>query len=154
MEKGKVVGVKGKDIRRAGRADAPAAWSPPMAMSPRSARWAGIETTLKPADITTCFQYRLTDLKTRAGLLRVHLGSARPGGYVWVFPKGDDTANVGIGVQLSKLKQPGEVKMYLDKFIKKDPRLKLRAAPGSDRRRRLRLRPPGKDRHGQPHDGR
>ncbi len=47
-----------------------------------------------------------------------------PGGYVWIFPKGDDTANVGIGVLLSKLKKPGEVKTYLDKFIAKDDRLK------------------------------
>ncbi len=35
-----------------------------------------------------------------------------PGGYAWIFPKGDDIANVGIGVRT------GPPKVYLDKFIK------------------------------------
>ena len=65
----------------------------------------------------------MTNLKTEPDYCEFIIGSAAPGGYVWVFPKGDDTANVGIGVLLSKLKKPGEVKTYLDKFIKKDPRL-------------------------------
>jgi digeranylgeranylglycerophospholipid reductase len=43
---------------------------------------------------------------------------------VWIFPKDEDTANVGIGVQLSKVKHPADPKMYLDKFIAKNPGLK------------------------------
>ncbi|QLH75430.1 MAG: NAD(P)/FAD-dependent oxidoreductase [Methanomassiliicoccales archaeon] len=86
------------------------------------ARWAGIDTALKTSDITTCFQYRLTNIKHEREFCEFVIGSAAPGGYIWVFPKGDDTANVGIGVLLSKLKKPGEVKMYLDKWIKSDPR--------------------------------
>lgn len=27
-----------------------------------------------------------------------HLGSVAPGGYAWIFPKGEDIANVGSGV--------------------------------------------------------
>ncbi|MFA5312050.1 MAG: NAD(P)/FAD-dependent oxidoreductase [Methanomassiliicoccales archaeon] len=87
------------------------------------ARWAGIETVQKPSDITTCFQYRLTNIKHEQDFCEFVIGSVAPGGYIWVFPKGGDTANVGIGVLLSKLKKPGEVKMYLDKFIKSDDRL-------------------------------
>jgi len=87
------------------------------------ARWAGIDTNLKPSDITTCFQYRMTNLKHEKDFCEFIIGSAAPGGYVWIFPKGDDTANVGIGVLLSKLKKPGEVKAYLDKYIKSDDRL-------------------------------
>jgi digeranylgeranylglycerophospholipid reductase len=87
------------------------------------ARWAGIDTALKASDITTCFQYRLTNIKHEQDYCEFVLGSIAPGGYIWLFPKGGDTANVGIGVLLSKLKKPGEVKMYLDKFIKADDRL-------------------------------
>ncbi|HQN75867.1 MAG TPA: NAD(P)/FAD-dependent oxidoreductase [Methanomassiliicoccales archaeon] len=86
------------------------------------ARWAGIDTSLKTGDITTCYQYRMTNLKTEPDYCEFIIGSVAPGGYIWIFPKGDDTANVGIGVLASKLKKSGEVKMYLDSWIKKDPR--------------------------------
>jgi len=52
------------------------------------------------------------------------LGSKAPGGYIWIFPKDEDTANVGIGMQLTKLKDRADVKKHLDKFILADPRLK------------------------------
>ena len=87
-------------------------------------RWAGIDTTLKPADIDTCYQYRLTGIDYDPDYCVFQLGSDAPGGYVWVFPKNEDTANVGIGVQLSKVKHPGDPKMYLDKYIAKHPGLK------------------------------
>jgi digeranylgeranylglycerophospholipid reductase len=87
-------------------------------------RWAGIETSLMAYDITTCYQYRLTNLDYDPDYCEFLLGSVAPGGYAWIFPKNEDTANVGLGVLLPKLKQPGEVKAYLDKFIATDPRLK------------------------------
>ncbi len=86
-------------------------------------RWAGIDTGLKPGDITSCFQYRLANIDIDPDYSEFILGSAAPGGYVWIFPKNEDTANVGLGIQLSKLKAPGEVKHYLDRFIAKDKRL-------------------------------
>jgi digeranylgeranylglycerophospholipid reductase len=122
MEKGKVVGIKGIDNGEPYKLTAGCVVAADGYES-QVARWAGVETKLKPGDITTCFQYRMTNLKTEPDYCEFILGSTAPGGYVWVFPKGDDTANVGIGVLLSKLKRPGEVKAYLDKFIKKDPRL-------------------------------
>ncbi len=87
------------------------------------ARWAGIDTSLKTGDITTCYQYRMANLRTEPDYCEFIIGSAAPGGYIWIFPKGDDTANVGIGVLASKLKKAGEVKRYLDAWIKKDERL-------------------------------
>lgn len=86
------------------------------------ARWAGIDTSLKQTDITSCFQYRLTGIDIEHRYTEFFIGSAAPGGYVWVFPKDEDTANVGIGVLLSKLKEPGEVKRFLDRFIKGNER--------------------------------
>ena len=87
-------------------------------------RWGGLDTTLKASDITTCFQYRMTNLKVEPNFCEFLLGSVAPGGYAWIFPKGGDTANVGLGVLGSRLKKKGEVKAYLDKFIKNDERLK------------------------------
>jgi len=87
-------------------------------------RWAGINTNLTPRDITSCFQYRLTNINHEPDYCEFILGSAAPGGYIWIFPKSEDTANVGIGMQLSKLKDPGDVKKHLDKFIQKDSRLR------------------------------
>jgi len=87
-------------------------------------RWGGLDTTLKASDITSCFQYRMTNLKVEPNFCEFLLGSVAPGGYAWIFPKGGDTANVGLGVLGSRLKKKGEVKAYLDKFIKNDERLK------------------------------
>jgi digeranylgeranylglycerophospholipid reductase len=87
-------------------------------------RWAGIDTSLAPRDITTCFQYRLTNIDYDPDYCHFFLGSVAPGGYVWIFPKDEDTANVGLGMQLSKLKEPAEVKKQLDRFISKQPGLR------------------------------
>jgi digeranylgeranylglycerophospholipid reductase len=87
-------------------------------------RWAGINTSLAPRDITSCFQYRLTNINHEADYCEFVLGSKAPGGYIWIFPKNEDTANVGIGMQLTKLKDPADVKKHLDKYIQNDPRLK------------------------------
>lgn len=87
-------------------------------------RWAGIDTRLAPRDITSCFQYRLTNIGIDYDYCEFILGSRAPGGYVWIFPKEKDTANVGLGIQFTKLKNPAEVKKYLDKFIQGDSRLR------------------------------
>ena len=87
-------------------------------------RWAGINTSLSPKDITTCLQYRLTNIEHEHEYCQFYLGSVAPGGYVWVFPKDEETANVGIGVGLPRLKEPAEVKGYLDRFIESQPGLR------------------------------
>ncbi|MCK4717521.1 MAG: NAD(P)/FAD-dependent oxidoreductase, partial [Thermoplasmata archaeon] len=84
-------------------------------------RWAGIDTNLDTGDIITCFQYRLTNCEPNMDYCDFYMGSAAPGGYVWIFPKDETSANVGLGIQLSKLKEPGEVKGYLDRWIARTP---------------------------------
>jgi len=87
-------------------------------------QWAGIETRLKPKDLETCAQYTLTNVECKDAYCDFYLGNEiAPGGYVWVFPKGKDVANVGIGI-LASLSKPGLAKKLLDKFISKDKRLK------------------------------
>jgi digeranylgeranylglycerophospholipid reductase len=87
-------------------------------------KWAGINTTLKPYDLCTCAQYTLTDIDCDARYCDFYVGKEiAPGGYVWVFPKGKDVANVGIGI-LASLSESGRVMQLLDKFIAGHPELK------------------------------
>ncbi|MBE6520852.1 MAG: NAD(P)/FAD-dependent oxidoreductase [Thermoplasmata archaeon] len=85
-------------------------------------RWAGIDTTLKLSDIDSCIQYRMCNLDVAPDFCEFIIGSAAPGGYVWIFPKGNGVANVGIGVMGSLCKKGADAKYYLDKFIAEDPR--------------------------------
>ncbi|MBI4416316.1 MAG: NAD(P)/FAD-dependent oxidoreductase [Euryarchaeota archaeon] len=91
-------------------------------------RWAGIKTLLKAGDITGTLQYRLTNIDPDPDFPRYcefYLGNeVAPAGYVWVFPKDESTANVGIGVSLTRLRNKMDIKVYLDRWIAKDPRFK------------------------------
>ncbi|MCK5547738.1 MAG: NAD(P)/FAD-dependent oxidoreductase, partial [Thermoplasmata archaeon] len=78
----------------------------------------------KATDITPCLQYRMAGISPDKDYCEFMLGIGAPGGYIWIFPKGEDVANVGIGMQLSKVKEKGELKRYLDAYIKTDERLK------------------------------
>jgi digeranylgeranylglycerophospholipid reductase len=102
----------------------------------RIGKWAGIQTTLKPYDLETCVQYTLTNIEWNSPYCDFFLGKqVAPGGYVWVFPKGKDVANVGIGI-LASLSESGKAVQLLDKFIASKPELKkgkpLRVLTGAD----------------------
>lgn len=89
----------------------------------RIARWAGLNTLLKLEDIETCAQFQMVGVDLESpNLLEFYLGSEiSPGGYAWVFPKGDDYANVGLGVLASRAqRRPIE---YLKEFVKRMPNL-------------------------------
>jgi len=91
-------------------------------------RWAGMKTLLKAGDITGTLQYRLTNIDPDPDFphyCEFYLGNEiAPAGYVWVFPKDECTANVGIGVSLDRLKRKMDLKTYLDRWIAKDPRMR------------------------------
>jgi digeranylgeranylglycerophospholipid reductase len=62
-------------------------------------RWAGIKTRLRPADISVCAEFLMCDIELNKGYSEFFLGSTiAPKGYAWVFPKGEDCANVGLGI--------------------------------------------------------
>jgi len=84
-------------------------------------RWAGLPTNLALRDMDSCLQYRMTDVECDTRYCDFYLGSVAPGGYVWIFPKADGLANVGIGVQLSQIKEPAAARTYLDKWIAAHP---------------------------------
>ncbi len=87
-------------------------------------QWAGINTVLKPGDLETCAQYTLTNVDHNTNYAEFFIGrKVAPGGYVWIFPKGKDTFNVGIGI-LASLSEPSMPLKLLDKFIANHPELK------------------------------
>lgn len=65
-------------------------------------RWGGIDTSLKPGDIETGVQFLVSNIDP-GEYNKFYLGEKyAPGGYQWVFPKGENTANVGLGILGSK----------------------------------------------------
>ncbi|MDD2340936.1 MAG: digeranylgeranylglycerophospholipid reductase [Methanosarcina sp.] len=84
-------------------------------------RWAGIDTSLKPTDIETCTQYLVAGVDVDQDHCEFYVGNEiAPGGYVWIFPKGEGKANIGIGILGSKT---GKFKPrpidYLNTFLEK-----------------------------------
>lgn len=65
----------------------------------RVGRWAGLKTALKPKNMESCAQFEMAGVQmAEPDCIEFHFGSVAPGGYAWIFPKGDDIANVGLGV--------------------------------------------------------
>ena len=81
------------------------------------ARQAGIDSVLKPKQMHSAYQYYLGDIDIEPETIEFHFGNAiAPGGYLWVFPKGSDSANVGIGINPPKSPRKKAV-AYLNEFI-------------------------------------
>jgi digeranylgeranylglycerophospholipid reductase len=119
-EDGKVVGVKAKAFGepfqiRAGVTIAADGFESQVG------RWAGLPTNIAMRDMDTCLQYRMTGVDSDLRYCDFYLGKCAPGGYVWIFPKDEGLANVGIGVQVSQIKTMAEARNYLDRWIDKHP---------------------------------
>ncbi len=81
-------------------------------------RWAGINTHLKPADICTCAEYLLCNIEIEERYSEFFIGSKiAPKGYAWVFPKGGDCANVGVGIGGDVSKEGHRAIDYLRAFV-------------------------------------
>ncbi|MFP3909379.1 MAG: NAD(P)/FAD-dependent oxidoreductase [Halobacteriota archaeon] len=83
----------------------------------RVGKWAGIDTTLKRSEVEVCVQYLMTGIDFDPAYCYFWFGrDIAPGGYAWLFPKGDSTANVGLGVLPKMAERPA--KEYLDGLVK------------------------------------
>jgi digeranylgeranylglycerophospholipid reductase len=75
----------------------------------RIGRWAGLDTRTPPEHIASCAQMTLAGVEIDSGAAEFHFGEdVAPGGYAWVFPKGDSSANVGLGIPIRgcRLRKP------------------------------------------------
>jgi digeranylgeranylglycerophospholipid reductase len=83
------------------------------------ARWCGVDTAVPLAEIETCVQFLMTGLDIDPGATVFYLGNEiAPEGYVWVFPKGNRTANVGIGISGKKCRDGSRPLDYLNRFVR------------------------------------
>ncbi len=83
----------------------------------RVGRWAGIDTTIRMRDMETCSQVTIQSPKIDKGLCEFYFSQKDfPGGYAWVFPKGENTANVGLGISGNLVRKKSAQKR-LDEFL-------------------------------------
>jgi len=65
----------------------------------RVGRWGGLKTAVKPKNMESGIQFEMVGLEMEdPNCIEFYFGSVAPGGYAWIFPKGDDIANVGLGI--------------------------------------------------------
>ncbi|HZY45588.1 MAG TPA: NAD(P)/FAD-dependent oxidoreductase [Anaerolineae bacterium] len=83
----------------------------------QSPRWAGLKSIPQLKDYYTAAQYLMTDIDIDPRICQYHLGwSLAPGGYVWVFPKGDRQANVGLVMWVDPKEKHTAID-YLNEFV-------------------------------------
>lgn len=83
------------------------------------ARWAGLDTRVPSRDMESCAQYLMTNVGVDQDAIYLHFGdNVAPGGYAWVFPKGGDSANIGLGTVA--LRAGGRnARQWLDDYVQK-----------------------------------
>jgi len=82
-------------------------------------RWAGLDTLLQLEDVYSAAQYLMANIDIDDNICEFHFGrDITPGGYAWVFPKGERMANVGMGI-MGALAQSKSALQYLDEFVER-----------------------------------
>lgn len=85
----------------------------------RVGRWAGINTRLQPSNISVCAEFLMCDIELNGDYSEFFLGSeVAPKGYAWVFPKGGDCANVGLGIGGDVSDEKHRALDYLKAFVR------------------------------------
>ena len=118
-ENGKVVGVRlsGMDGEAEVRAKVVIAADGPES---QLAQWAGLARPARLHDMGVAVQYVLSGLELDPTVCEYHLGSEiAPGGYGWVFPKGEHMANVGVGVPADVLDDGTSALDYLERMVER-----------------------------------
>ncbi len=94
-------------------------------------KWAGLRTLNRVRDYHSGFQYEMVGLTGIDEWKWLHLyfgEDVAPKGYVWIFPKGDNVANVGIGVLAKESSWGLRAQDYLDRWIESRPDLFSKAS--------------------------
>ncbi|MCK5124978.1 MAG: NAD(P)/FAD-dependent oxidoreductase [candidate division Zixibacteria bacterium] len=80
-------------------------------------KMAGLKTELKLKECETAIQYRVSGIEVEPSVLQFFVGQKySPNGYIWVFPKSSDCANIGVGLNPGEADN-AELRGYLDSFI-------------------------------------
>lgn len=85
----------------------------------RVGRWAGLKTNIKMRDMESCLQMTLSNIDVDPKFIYFYFGrNIAPGGYLWIFPKNERVANVGIGIS-GEFAKHKSAKRYLEGFIRR-----------------------------------
>jgi len=89
----------------------------------RVGKWIGIDTTCHIRDMESCAQMTISGIEIDEDILEFYFGDdVAPGGYLWVFPKGRESANVGIGINVQSAKNRSAIRFLTDFVEKKYPK--------------------------------
>jgi len=81
------------------------------------ARQAGMDNRLDLSKVAAALEYRLENIKLEENKVSFYVGqNIAPGGYIWVFPKSGNSANVGLTISLDG-RDGATSAGYLDRFI-------------------------------------
>ncbi len=79
-------------------------------------KWSGMHTHIKLPELASCLQFIVDQVETH-GLLEIITGHEwAPGGYAWVFPKGNGYAEIGLGV--ARTMTDKNAQWHIDHFMK------------------------------------
>ena len=85
----------------------------------RVGRWAGINTRLRPSDMEVCAEFLMCDRDLDNDFSEFFTGrEIAPKGYAWIFPKGGDCANVGLGISGDVSGEQHHAIDYLKAFVR------------------------------------
>jgi len=85
----------------------------------RVGRWAGLETYVNFREMESAASYTIANANIDPNALYFYFGdNVAPQGYLWVFAKGNNSANVGIGIGGMMAKNKSALQ-YLDDFMEK-----------------------------------
>lgn len=127
---GKINGIKVENGDETYEINAPLVVSA-EGMEAHIAKKAGFDTVHKLYDVDTCYQYEMQPYE-HENLIELYFGrELAPRGYVWIFPKKNKKANIGIGIggNLTNWTKKNGInganpKILLDKFIENNETLK------------------------------
>lgn len=85
----------------------------------RVGRWAGIKTHSDFRDMESAVQVTVANIDAAQDTLHFYMGQCyAPNGYLWIFPKGNKKANIGLGISGSINKNKSALS-YLNDFMGK-----------------------------------
>ncbi len=74
----------------------------------------------RETSVALAYQVRNVDIDPDS--LEMYFGNNFvPGGYAWIFPEGEDRANVGLGIRIRMTEKGVSAKEYLNRFIQDHP---------------------------------
>lgn len=86
----------------------------------RVGRWAGIDTTVSMHDMESAAQVTAANIDVEQDTCLFYFGEKyAPGGYLWVFPKANRTANIGLAIAADRSREKHALR-FLDEFMEEN----------------------------------